>query len=163
MLPKVSGETFTFESGTSGARLGTTTGTAAKSVTTSMTNRYCGQRSLEISTTFSAMTGPTTKGEVLIDLTGAQQNLSGKTITINVSAIPEPMTSAYVALTLTTSVGSMTLVPTIKPLTSDWTTQSYKLPAGADGGVMMVSTIAIQIFDFSNYDGKIYIDDLDIR
>jgi hypothetical protein len=153
--------TFTFESGMS-AKLGTA-GTAAKSITTSTGNRYCGQRSLEISTTFSGTLGPSTKGEVLIDLTGAQQNLVGKTITINVSAIPEPMPSAYVALTLMTGGRPVDLMPTIKPLTSDWTTQSYKLPAGADGGVMGVTTISIQIFDTNNYDGKIYIDDLDIR
>ncbi|HXI59222.1 MAG TPA: hypothetical protein VNO55_24315 [Polyangia bacterium] len=156
--------TFTFESGQTGVHLGTAvTATAAKSITTSTANRYCGQRALEITTTFSMMSGPSTKGEVLIDLTGAQQNLAGKTITINVSAIPEPMPSAYVALTLNTGGRPFDLVPNIKPLTSDWTTQSYKLPAGADGGIMMVTNISIQIFDFSNYDGKIYIDDIDIR
>jgi hypothetical protein len=152
--------TFTFESGTSGARLGTMQA-AAQSVTISTANHYCGQHALEITTAFSGSSGNTTTAEVLIDLAANQQNLSGKMLTIHVSALPEPKPTTYMAVTLITSAGSMTLTPTIKPLTSDWQTTSYKVPTAA--ATMMVSSIDIQIFDTNSYVGKIYIDDLDIR
>jgi hypothetical protein len=152
--------TFTFESGTSGARLGTMQA-AAQSVTVSTVNHYCGQHALEITTAFSGSSGNTTTAEVLIDLAANQQNLSGKMLTIHVSALPEPKPTTYMAVTLITSAGSMTLTPTIKPLTSDWQTESYKVPTAM--ATTMVSSIDIQIFDTNNYLGKIYIDDLDIR
>jgi hypothetical protein len=150
--------TFTFESGTSGAHLGTMQA-AAQSVTSSIANHYCGQHALEITTAFSGTSGNTTKAEVLIDLAAGQQNLANKMITIHVAAIPESMPSTYMALTLITGTGNNTLTPSIRPLTSDWQTQTYTAPASAT----MVSSIDIQIFDTNNYVGKIYIDDLDIR
>ncbi len=153
--------TFTFESGTSGASLGTMQA-AARSITSSTANHYCGTHALEISTTFTGTSGNTIKGEVFIDLMAAQQNLTGKTITIHVAAVPEPMPSAYLSLTLITGTGSIDLKPSVRPLTSDWQTQSYPL-AGTDGGVMTVMRLDIQIFDTNGYNGKIYIDDIDIR
>ena len=152
---------FTFEAGVQGARLGAMQG-GAKSITNSTADHYCGTRALEITTGFSGTSGNTTKGEVFIDLAAAQQNLTGKTITIHVAAVPEPMPSAYLSLTLTTGSGSIDLKPSIRQLTSDWQTQSYPL-TGTDGGLMMVMNLDIQIFDTNGYSGKIYIDDIDIR
>lgn len=152
--------TFTFEGGTQGARLGATG--ATKSITSSTTNHYCGTRALEIATGFSGTTGSTTKSEVFIDLATGQQNLTGKTITIHVAASPAPMPSAYLSLTLITGSGSIDLKPSIRPLTADWQTQSYDL-AATDGGVMMVMSLDIQIFDTNGYNGSIFIDDIDIR
>lgn len=154
--------TYTFETGTPIAHLGSMQA-AATSVTNSTANHYCGQHALEITTAFSGTSGMTTIAGVQIDLTTAgQQNLSGKTITIHVSANPEPMPATYLALTLITgTTGNTTLMPFIRPLTSEWQAQSYKIATGT--ATMTVTSLAIQIFDIANYKGKIYIDDLDIR
>ncbi|HVR62506.1 MAG TPA: hypothetical protein VMU50_11430, partial [Polyangia bacterium] len=141
--------------------LGTMTG-AAISVTSSTANHYCGQHSLEVTTTFIGTSGNTTKAEVLIDLPPNLQNLSGKTITIHVAAVPDAMPSAYLALTLRTAVGDMTISPSVRPLTGDWKTQTYEVPSN-DGGTTMVTSLAFQMFDTNGYQGKLYIDDVDIH
>jgi hypothetical protein len=133
---------------------------AVKNIGHSTMSRYCGMRSLELTTMFAP---DTTRGEVLIDVPVALQNLTGKTITVRVSASPPLEEPSYVAVTLVTASGFLTLSPTIRALTADWLTQDLTIPMGGDAGVMMVTSIAIQVFDLKSYSGKIYVDDLDIR
>jgi hypothetical protein len=153
---------FTFEGATTSEHVTTLplpNINAVKSVAHSTVSRYCGTRSLELTTMFAPDT--TTKGEVVIDVPGPLQNLTGKTITVHVSASPPFDEPSYVAVTLITGGGFLTLTPTIRALTADWLTQDLPIPN--DTRVMMVTAIAIQVFDLKSYSGKIYIDDLDIR
>jgi hypothetical protein len=152
---------FTYETTTTSEHVTPLTpDNAVKSIAHSTTAHYCGLRSLELTTLFAP---GNTKGEVLIDMPDTLQNVAGKTVTIHVSASPAPDVQSYVAVTLITASGYLTLMPTIRGLSTDWLTQDYMIPADSDAGVMKVTGISIQVFDLKSYSGKIYIDDLAIR
>ena len=77
--------TFNFESGLQGAMLGAQA--AFQTPISSNAQGYCG-KSLAIPAMFSGTSGITSKGEILIPLSGAPVDLTGKTITIAIAADP---------------------------------------------------------------------------
>ncbi len=156
--------TFTFDNGLQNAALFGAPN-AVTMIVNSTTNRYCGARSLELMTTFGGVVdgGTVNRGGIQIPLTGAQQNLSGKTLTIHVSAVPDGTASTYVAVTLATPTRPVTLLPNTRPVTGDWSTSTYSLTMATDAGVTTATALSIEIFDNNSYSGSIFIDDVDLR
>jgi hypothetical protein len=140
---------------------------AFTAITSSDAKTFCGYGALEITAAFSGTDGPTTGGEILIPLRadGTPEDLTGKTITIHVSAQPKGTDLAFF-LILSTSSGYQT-VPSfpVRPVTDQWSTKTATL--GADGGVVAgmasVVKLSLEAFSYSGYKGKIYVDEIDIK
>jgi hypothetical protein len=144
---------------------------------------FCGYGSLEITAAFShvdagadAGTGdPYVTGEVIIPLNSGMtaENLTGKTITVHVQAVPPDTQNdlAFYALLITSTTGYQTLPGyPIKPInTNQFASKSTALAgadAGADAGIAgmnMVTRLSLELFSYRSYTGKIYVDEIDIR
>jgi hypothetical protein len=169
---------FNFEAGASyGAMVNAPGGNAIKAVSSvdvaDGAHTFCGYGALQITATFSHVDAgtdgggdPNVKGEVLIPL-ATPENLTGKTITVHVAAVP-PDTRNDLAfyLLLVTSLGYQT-VPgyPIKPISDQFSTKSVTLMAG-DGGVQGIDSVralSLEFFSNQSYTGKIFIDEIDIK
>ena len=121
---------------------------------------YCGTGSLAIAATFSGSSGNTTKGEVDIPLGGAA-NLSGKTLTVHVSASPVVCgEDLRFKVILDTTTGSPVAL-SINAVTSNFTTVSASLATVA--GANATNKLAIEAFSTSGYTGTIYVDEIDLQ
>jgi len=121
---------------------------------------YCGTGSLAIAATFSGSSGNTTKGEVDIPLGGAA-NLSGKTLTVHVSASPVVCgEDLRFKVILDTTTGSPVAL-SINAVTSNFTTVSASLATVA--GASAANKLAIEAFSTSGYTGTIYVDEIDLQ
>ncbi len=159
----VCGAMFNFEGSTEGATLlaGSQAFTAVSQGTTPHT--YCGAGSLAISATFSGTSGAATKGEVDIPLgvDGGAANLSGKTLTVHVSASPVVCgEDLRFKVILDTASGSPVAL-SINTVTSNFTTVSASLATVA--GASAVNKLAIEAFSTSGYAGTIYVDEIDLQ
>lgn len=157
------GAMFNFESGTEGATLlaGPQAFTSVTHATTPHT--YCGAGALAIAATFSGTTGPTTKGEVDIPLgvDGGTANVSGKTLTVHISASPAACgEDLRFKVLLDTTTGSPTAL-SLNAITANYTTVSASLAAVV--GAAATNALAIQVFSVSGYTGTIYVDEIDLR
>ncbi len=124
---------------------------------------YCGAGSLAIAASFSGTSGNTTKGEVDIPLgvDGGAANLSGKTLTVHVSASPVVCgEDLRFKVILDTATGSPVAL-SINTVTSNFTTVSASLATVA--GASAVNKLAIEAFSTSGYTGTIYVDEIDLQ
>jgi hypothetical protein len=124
---------------------------------------YCGAGSLAIAATFSGTSGNTTKGEVDIPLgvDGGTANLSGKTLTVHVSANPVVCgEDLRFKVILDTASGSPVAL-SINTVTSNFTTVSASLATVA--GASAANKLAIEAFSTSGYTGTIYVDEIDLQ
>jgi hypothetical protein len=156
------GAMFNFESGTEGATLlaGSQAFTSVAHATTPHT--FCGIGALGIAATFSGTTGATTKGEVDIPLgvDGGTANLTGKTLTVHVSASPANCgEDLRFKVNLNTTTGNPTVI-SLPAITGNYTTVSAPLTAS---GTAATNALAIQAFSVSGYTGTIYVDEIDIQ
>jgi hypothetical protein len=159
---------FNFDSGAlQGAVNNRSCGTCPKAFTAIASNGtkpLCGTGALEITAAFSGTSGTSTVGEVDLPLAAAGEDLTGKTITVNVAAVPAGTDLAF-ALVLGTSLG-LAQVPAlaINPVTDTYATRSYTFTAGGGiSGITSVSQLSLQLTSTAGYTGKIYIDEIDIR
>jgi hypothetical protein len=157
------GAMFNFEGSTEKATLaaGSQAFTGVTQATTPHT--YCGSGALAIAATFSGTTGVTTKGEVDIPLgvDGGTANLTGKTLTVHVSASPAACgEDLRFKVLLFTTTGSPTAI-SLNSLTANYTTVSASLATVAGAGA--TNTLAIEAFSTSGYTGTIYVDEIDIK
>ena len=124
---------------------------------------YCGTGSLAIAATFSGTSGATTKGEVDIPLgvDGGAANLSGKTLTVHVSASPVVCgEDLRFKVILDTTSGSPVAL-SINTVTSNFTTVSASLATVA--GASAATKLAIEAFSTTGYIGTIYVDEIDLQ
>jgi len=124
---------------------------------------YCGAGSLAIAATFSGTSGATTKGEVDIPLgvDGGAANLSGKTLTVHVSASPVVCgEDLRFKVILDTTSGSPVAL-SINSVTSNFTTASASLATVA--GANAATKLALEAFSTSGYTGTIYVDEIDLQ
>ena len=130
---------------------------------TSTTVRYCGSGSLAITALFSGSSGPTVKGEVLIPLPGAPVDLTGKTITVHVAADPGCSADLNLSLVLNTQAGPIYFTSDfpIPGVSNTWKTKTTTVPAAS--GSTTALQISLQAFSTKNYQGTIYIDEVDVR
>jgi hypothetical protein len=157
------GAMFNFEGSTEGATLlaGSQAFTGVSRGTTPHT--YCGAGSLAIAATFSGTNGNTTKGEVDIPLgvDGGTANVSGKTLTVHVSANPVVCgEDLRFKVILDTASGSPVAL-SINSVTSNYTTVSASLATVA--GASAANKLAIEAFSISGYTGTIYVDEIDLQ
>jgi hypothetical protein len=141
-------------------------GQAFTAIANSGVTTFCGSGALEITAAFSGTDGLGTKGEVLIPLggdAGTTEDLTNKTITIHASALPSSDVGFF--LLLRTTAGYQTVpMATIRPVTGTWSTSMNKF--AGDGGVTgeaSVNALSLQAFSYTGYQGKIYIDEIDIQ
>jgi hypothetical protein len=52
-------------------------------------------------------------------------------------------------------------MPLIRPVTNSW--QTATVTVSSDGGAMNALAISLQLFSSTNYHGKIYIDEIDVK
>ena len=124
---------------------------------------YCGTGSLAIAATFSGTSGNTTKGEVDIPLgvDGGAANLSGKTLTVHVSASPVACgEDLRFKVILDTATGSPVAL-SLNAVTSNFTTVSASLATVA--GASAANKLAIEAFSTTGYTGTIYVDEIDLQ
>jgi hypothetical protein len=124
---------------------------------------YCGAGALAIAATFSGTSGATTKGEVDIPLgvDGGSANLSGKTLTVHVSASPVTCgEDLRFKVILDTTSGSPVAL-SINAVTSNFTTVSASLATVA--GANAANKLALEAFSTTGYTGTIYVDEIDLR
>jgi len=125
---------------------------------------FCGNGALEVTAAFvAAPTGPTV-GEVTINLNGAGEDLTNKTLTVSVAAVPTGGTDLVFKVRLGTSAGVQTAL-TFPSVSDTFATQSVVLAPGVGGlaGLDSVSQLTLQATSTMGYAGKIYVDELDIR
>jgi hypothetical protein len=155
--------TYSFERTTDGATLlaGSQAFTAVSQGTTPHT--YCGAGSLAITATFSGTSGATTKGEVDIPLgvDGGSVDLSGKTLTVHVSANPVACgEDLRFKVILDTASGSPVAL-SINTVTSNFSTASASLATVA--GASATNKLALEAFSASGYTGTIYVDEINLQ
>jgi len=156
------GSMFSFESGVQGATInsGSTAFTAVKQ---SSAFTYCGSGALAITALFSGSTGPTTKGEGVLNLPSAPLDLTGKTITVHVAADPGCSQNLNLSMVLNTQAGPIYFNPDfpILNVTNTWKTGATTV--GAVSGSTTALAISLQVTSPNNYTGTIYVDEIDIR
>jgi hypothetical protein len=139
---------------------------AFQSISNSGAQTFCGQGALEITASFSGTGGTTTKGELFLPFTGSQ-DLTGKTVTIHVLAVPPPSNLTKLSVIPVTSAGyypqSIFTITPITAVAGQWTTKSFTFGTGADAGAMMVNSFSVQVSSVDGYVGQIYIDEIDIK
>jgi hypothetical protein len=153
---------FSFESGIQGAIINSGS-TAFTAVRPSGTFTYCGSGALAINALFSGGSGPTTKGEVLLNLPGAPVDLTNKTITVRVAADPGCSSDLYLSVVLNTQAGAYYFSPLLQVRTI---TNQWKVATGtviADAGTNAALALSLQAFSGTGYVGTIYVDEIDIR
>jgi hypothetical protein len=155
------GALFNFETDTQGAMIGTQS-TAFTAATKSGTFTYCGSGALAIRSLFSGTTGPTIKGEILLPLPNAPIDVTGKMITVHIAADPG-CSDLNLSMVLNTQSGPMyfTPMPLIRSVTNSW--QTATVTVSPDGGAMNALTLSLQAFSSTNYQGTIYIDEVDVK
>jgi hypothetical protein len=159
------GAMFNFESGAQGAMINSGS-LAFTNLAPSGTFTFCGTGALAITSLFSGTSGPTTKGEVLINLPGAGTtgiDLTGKTITVRVAANPGCSSDLNLSLVVNTTAGPLYFTQTfpIRPLTNMWKTGTATVTP--DAGSTSALALSLQVTSQSNYQGTIYLDEIDIR
>jgi len=125
---------------------------------------FCGNGALEVTAAFvAAPTGPTI-GEIVIPLNGAGEDLTNKTLTVSVAAVPSGGTDLVFKVRLGTSAGVQTAL-TFSSVSDTFATASVVLSPGDGGlaGLGSVSQLTLQATSTLGYAGKIYVDELDIR
>jgi hypothetical protein len=154
------GAMFNFDTGVQGATINSGS-TAFKAIAQSSAFTYCGSGALAISATFTGTSGPTTKGEVLINLPGAPVDLTGKTITVHVASDPGCSTDLNLSLVLNTQAGPVYFTPAfpIRPVTNMWKTGTASVTTGATAAL----ALSLQAISSTGYQGTIYVDEIDIR
>jgi hypothetical protein len=123
------------------------------------TKTFCGNGALEITSAFSGTTGATTGGEVIIPLAAGGEDLTGKTISVNVSAGQAGAVAFY--LGIGTSAGVITVI-SFPAIDTTWMSMSTTLGASTMG-VTSVSQLILHAFSYTGYTGTIYVDEIDIR
>ena len=155
--------TYSFERTTEGATL-LAGSQAFTGVSQGLTpNVYCGAGSLAIAAAFSGTSGATTKGEVDIPLgvDGGSVDLSGKTLTVHVSANPVACgEDLRFKVILDTASGSPVAL-SINTVTSNFTTASASLATVA--GANATNKLALEAFSTSGYTGTIYVDEINLQ
>ena len=156
------GTMFNFESGTHGA-MTSPSSTAFTNLARSGTFTFCGTGALAATSIFSGTSGPTIKGEVLINLPGAPVDLTNKTITVHVASDPGCSSDLYLSMVVNTQVGPIYFSPPVqvRPLTNTW--QTGTVTVTADGGSTTAIALSLQFISATNYTGTVYIDEIDIR
>ncbi len=93
--------------------------------------------------------------------TAARPTLSGKTLTVHVSASPAACgEDLRFKVILDTTSGSPVAL-TVNAVTSNFTTASASLAAVA--GASATNKLAIEAFSTSGYTGTIYVDEIDLQ
>ena len=154
---------FNFETNTEGATINSGS-TAFTAVAKSSAYTFCGSGALAVTALFSGTSGVTTKGEVLIPIPGAPIDVTGKMITVHVASDPGCSTSDLnLSMVLNTQSGPMYFTPPypIRPVTNSW--KMATVTVGSDGGATTALAISLQAFSSTNYQGTIYIDEIDIK
>jgi len=156
------GTMFNFETGVQGAMINAGS-TAFTNLTRSGTFTFCGSGALAATAIFSGTSGPTIKGEVLINLPGAPVDLTNKTITVHVASDPGCSSDLYLSMVVNTQVGPIYFSPSVqvRPLTNVWQTGTATVTAA--GGSTTAIALSLQFISATNYTGTIYIDEIDIR
>lgn len=156
------GSMFDFETDVEGATINTGS-SAFQSVAKSNAFTFCGSGALAITAMFSGTSGPTTKGEVLINLnaTATPVDLTGKTITVHVASDPGCSADLNLSLVLNTQAGPVYFTPAfpIRPVTNMWKTGTATVGSGATAAL----ALSLQAFSSTGYEGTIYIDEIDIK
>jgi hypothetical protein len=152
---------FNFESGIHGAIINSGS-TAFTAIKRDGAFTYCGAGALAITGLFSGSSGPTTKGEVLINLPGAPVDLTGKTITVRVASDPGCSQDLNLSLVLNTQAGAIYFTPAfpILRVTNTWKTGTATVPATA--GSTTALALSLQAISQTGYLGTIYVDEIDI-
>ena len=154
---------YNFEAGAQGAVIAATGQGAFSAVTVSGGQTFCGAGALAITASFNGMAGINTKGVVEIPVAAADRDFTGKTLTVQFMAVPGCSTDLGIAIALETDSGDKIVLPTFRPVTSTWNTETVTL--AADAGVVGMDTvrgISVQAFSSSGYEGTIYIDELSV-
>jgi hypothetical protein len=154
---------FNFEMDMQEAHLAVNGQAAFTAVAASGAQTFCGSGALAITASFSGGSGTTTKGVVEIPVDQADADFTGKTITVHFMAVPGCSTDLGVAISLQTDVGDRIVLPTFRPVTSTWKTESVTLSADAGvAGQDTVRNISVQAFSFTGYQGTIYVDEIEV-
>jgi hypothetical protein len=142
---------------------------------------YCGDGALEVAAAFfqseAGAGGPGSAGKILVPLDSAGEDLTGKTITVHMLAVPpDPHGSdlKFHLVLLTKNNGSQTVGMPATFGTSQWiaaaTAPLTGVTAGdggaGDGGVRGVNAVyslSLEFFSFQNYAGTIFVDEVDIQ
>jgi hypothetical protein len=153
---------FDFETNTEGAAINAGS-TAFTGFMRSTTTTYCGSGALAITALFSGTSGPTTKGEILINLPNAPVDLTGKTITVHVAADPGCSADLNLSVVLNTQAGPVYFTPAfpIRPVTNMWKTGTATVTAAAGSATALA--LSLQAFSSTGYTGTIYVDEIDVR
>jgi hypothetical protein len=154
---------FNFENSTHGAVIPPTGQEAFTLVGRKDTQTYCGMGALAITAAFSGTGGNSTKGEVDIPIAAPDMSFTGKTLTVRFAADPGCSPDLGIAISLRTTAGDKVVIPTVRPVTASWKTQTITF--AADGGVAgqdMVQAIIVQAFSSTGYQGTIYLDEIDL-
>jgi hypothetical protein len=155
---------FNFETDAQGANIPAADQGAFTAVTMSGANTFCGSGALAVSAAFSGTSGLPTKGVVELPIDPADMDFSGKTLTVNVSALPGCSADLGFAVVLRTGAGSEIVIPTVRPLGADWTTLTVTFAGDAGvAGASSVLAISLQAFSSTDYTGTIYVDEVDVR
>jgi hypothetical protein len=151
---------YNFETGVQGAAI-SASGQAFTAVTTSSAFTFCGSGALAVDATFSGTSGSGTRGVVQIPIAAADMDFTGKTVTVRFMAVPGCSPDLGIAVALQTDSGDKIILPTFRPVTSTWRTQTVTLTG--DAGVVGMDTvrgISVQAFSSSGYTGTIYVDEI---
>jgi hypothetical protein len=156
---------FNFEAGTEGATLLAGQQAFTSIAHATIPHTYCGTGALAIAATFTGSIGNLTKGEVDIPLGGVDgggtADLSGKTLTVRVSASPAACgEDLRFKVLLDTTKANPTAI-TLNAITANYTSLSATITT--DAGTSMTNALAIQAYSTSGYTGTIYVDEIDIK
>jgi hypothetical protein len=153
---------YNFETSVQGAVI-SAAGQAFTAVTSSAAHTFCGSGALAITAAFTGTSGTTTRGVVEIPVPAADMDFTGKTVTVRFMAAPGCSADLGIAVALQTDAGDKIILPTFRPVTSTWKTQTVTL--AGDAGVMGMDTvrgISVQAFSSSGYAGTIYVDEISV-
>ena len=156
-VPPICAARFSFENGNRhGAFINSGFQTAFTALA-SATDAACGSGALRLNTRLTPTAG---KGEVIVPL-GATEDVSGKTFSISVKALPAATPNAYVIVFL---VPSYAYVTAFAPIPGTWTASTVTLPSGAGAGTRRTTAIAVQVIGRGDsYTGALYLDEIDLR
>ena len=138
-----------------------------KSFSATSSQTFCGSGAMQIEVNVSNErdAGFVGHGELFLPLGGI--NLSGKTLTVHVMAIPATSnTIRFNVIPVTPDSYGPTSIG-FSPIPSQWTTRSFTYDA-VDSGVTVVDRLSIQVNNGSSvaspdvYVGTLYIDEIDI-
>jgi len=154
---------FDFETGTENVMINAPS-MAFTSLMKSSAYTFCGTGALAIASTFSGTSGNTIKGEVLLPLPNNPIDLTGKMITVHVASDPGCSTSMLnMSMVVNTQSGPIYFTPSplIRPITTAWSMATVTVPA--DPKATAALNVSLQFFSSDNYQGTIYVDEVDIK